>query len=516
MGLELARAFVAVHAESSGLGSDFQVIQNQVRTGVSGIGRMVGPALAAVVGGAGISGMISIAQDAVNEATRAQASYARLAAVLRATGHAAGFTTDQLGAYASELQASTTVGDDEILESMAILGTFKSVSGDVFKRATASALDLSATGFGSVASSTTQLAKALEDPVRGLGALRRVGVSFSKTQEEQIKNFVATNQQAKAQALILEAVEGQVKGTAAALAQTDSGKLAQVTNTLGDIKEELGAAVLPLFIKFKELQVLVMQRIVDVVKWVRVLASNSSTTWELLQVQASLSVSRIFDMFMNLWENLPTLAVASFKAIGVGLLGLVEYMALNLRNVLELFKTTFSAIEDFWLNIFTGEGFGESFDKAMNSIGDRLKKNAASQFAKAREVGQDVAQVWKDETQDVDLLAKSERSKILEGDRDKLLDTLMQARAAMDVTAAETLGDKQLDVVPEAETKSGIEGGRTGFADFGRKIQDALFKDQDKNQKVMIGLMEAGNKIQEEQLKALKNPQPVAVDAGLT
>lgn len=517
MGLELAKAFITVGASAKELTSDFSKIQGEVHSKVSGLARMVGPAVAAVVGGAGIAGMVSIGNEAVQLAQRQQAAEARLAAILRVTGGAAGFTAQQLKSYATELQNSTTVADESILESMAILGTFKSVTGDVFKRATSAALDLSATGFGNVSSATNQLAKALEDPVAGLGNLREVGVTFTEEQTKQIKNFVKMNDKAAAQAVILDAVEGQVKGAAEALAQTDAGKFEQLNNVLGDVKEQLGAAILPLFIRFKELQVLVMQRIVDVVKWVRVLADNSGITWQLLQVQATLTVSRIWDIMTNLWESLPTLAMASVRTMGTAFSGWVEYTGLALKNMLSLFKTVFQAIQDFWTNIFSGEGFGSSFDKAMTQIGNKMRDNAKTQFEKLREVGTDVADTWAKETKDVDLMAMSERSKMLEDDRNKLVQQLVDARAAMDVTAAEAVATDSTNLATEnvaAAQDPAIEAGRTGFAELGKKIQDAMFGEQDKNQKAMIGLMEAGNRIQEQQLAAMKNPTPVKVDGG--
>lgn len=519
MGLELAKAYVSVHADSAGFDNDMKGIQGKVAAGVGRLNGLVGPAIAAVIGGAGISGMISIAADAVNESQRAQESYARLAAVLRATGGAAGFTTDQLSAYASELQNSSTVGDDEIMESMAILGTFKSVSGDVFKRATAAALDLSAAGFGSVSGATQQLAKALEDPVRGLGALRRVGVSFTAEQEKQIKNYVATNQLAQAQAIILGAVEGQVQGTAAALANTDSGQLKQLENTLGDIKEELGAAVMPLFIKFKELQVTVMRSIVDVVKWIRVLADNSGVTWDLLVTQAKLSVSQIFDFFKNLWEYIPTLFSASVSSMTVVLNGWVSLVANGLKEVLNIFKTAYTAIRDFWLNLFTGGGLSASFDKAVATIGAQVQKSMTKQLKDATNIGKSAAEEFANKTKDVDLFALGDQSKALQLKRDALAAQLAAARAAMDTPQTPETPNTNLKPMNVPMAVAGvlpqIEAGRTGFADLGKKVQDAVFKEQDGNQKKMISLMEAGNKIQEEQLKAIKDSKPAVVEAGL-
>ncbi len=72
---------------------------------------------------------------------------------------------------------------------MAILATFHSVSGTsaqqsgIFDRATKASLDLSRTGFGDVSTSAKQLGKALEDPVKGVTALKRSGVNFTPAQK---------------------------------------------------------------------------------------------------------------------------------------------------------------------------------------------------------------------------------------------------------------------------------------------------------------------------------------------
>ncbi len=62
--------------------------------------------------------------------------------------------------------------------------------------------------------SVTMLGKALEGPVEGLSALRRVGVSFTDAQKEVIAKLVETGQQAEAQRTILKTLADQVGGTA--------------------------------------------------------------------------------------------------------------------------------------------------------------------------------------------------------------------------------------------------------------------------------------------------------------
>jgi hypothetical protein len=85
---------------------------------------------------------------AIPEAAQAEESQARLAATLRATGFAAGFGTEQLAEMASAMQLTGIHGDEEIKQAMALLSTFRSVSGNAFKKATELSQDLAATGFG--------------------------------------------------------------------------------------------------------------------------------------------------------------------------------------------------------------------------------------------------------------------------------------------------------------------------------------------------------------------------------
>ena len=94
-----------------------------------------------------------------------------------------------------------------------------------------------------VKSSAIQLGKALQDPILGVTALRRVGVNFSDAQQDVIKNLVETNQLGKAQALILKELQTEFGGSARAAGQTFSGQLTILQNTFGDLMEVVGQGV---------------------------------------------------------------------------------------------------------------------------------------------------------------------------------------------------------------------------------------------------------------------------------
>jgi hypothetical protein len=114
-------------------------------------------------------------------------------------------------------------------------------AGGAFDRATVAALDMAAAGFGSAESNAVQLGKALEDPIKGINALTRSGITFTDAEKEKIKTMVESGNVLDAQTMILEAIEKQVGGTAEATA-TGSQKMALA---LGNVSEAIGAALLP-------------------------------------------------------------------------------------------------------------------------------------------------------------------------------------------------------------------------------------------------------------------------------
>lgn len=86
----------------------------------------------------------------------------------------------------------------------------------------------------SAAQIATMLGKVMDGQV---GALSRYGYKFDDAQE-QILKFGTEEERA---AVLAEVVESAVGGMNAELAKTESGKQKQLANTLGDVKEQLGA-----------------------------------------------------------------------------------------------------------------------------------------------------------------------------------------------------------------------------------------------------------------------------------
>jgi hypothetical protein len=178
--------------------------------------------------------------SSIPAAKESQEAIGQVQAALTSMGDAARRTLPQLQEQASALMRLSTFDDDDIMRKVtANMLTFGNVTGDVFDRAQLAAVNLSARLGQDLQSSAIQLGKALNDPVKGLSALARVGVSFTAAQQEQVKAMVAAGDAAGAQRLILAELERQYGGSAEALRKATPGIEAQ--QAWADFQETIGA-----------------------------------------------------------------------------------------------------------------------------------------------------------------------------------------------------------------------------------------------------------------------------------
>jgi phage-related protein len=198
-------------------------------------------AVGVAAAGAAVVGFGIMSVKAYAEAEQASA---QLDAVLQSTGNAAGITKDQLLDQATALQAVTKFSDEAVQATQAMLLTFTNIKGGVMQDATKTALDMAQALGMDGAQAAMQLGKALNDPLEGLTKLTRVGVTFSKAQEDQVKALVAAGDAAGAQKIILAELNKEFGGSAAAAGATYAGQLEILKNTFGDLQETVGKFIL--------------------------------------------------------------------------------------------------------------------------------------------------------------------------------------------------------------------------------------------------------------------------------
>ncbi|MDO6722644.1 phage tail length tape measure family protein [Celeribacter halophilus] len=191
--------------------------------------------------------LVTMAKKSMDAAAVQEKAVAAVEAGLASMGDVAGYTSQQLQDMASELQNKSLYGDEEILQKVtANLLTFGNVSDDVFARAQQASLDLSARLGQDLQSSTVMLGKALNDPVKGITALTRVGVAFTEQQKDQIKAMAEAGDVAGAQGLILDELNKQYAGQAEALRNLPAGQIQAASMAIGDAMEKVGSIILPI------------------------------------------------------------------------------------------------------------------------------------------------------------------------------------------------------------------------------------------------------------------------------
>jgi phage-related protein len=182
-------------------------------------------------------------------AVAAQAAEVALLGAARTALDPRGLAVGEFGNAVEEqalaLSKVTRFEDDAILAGNAIMLTFTNIGKDIFPRATQATLDLS-TAFGmDLQSATMMVGKALNDPIKGLTALGKAGVQFTEDQKEMISAMVEAGDVAGAQTLILAELEKQIGGSAVAAGSTMTGQMEIMKNALGNVKEQIGGALLP-------------------------------------------------------------------------------------------------------------------------------------------------------------------------------------------------------------------------------------------------------------------------------
>lgn len=183
-------------------------------------------AAAASAGAALVAGIVKNTIDAEFE-------LAQLEATVRSTGGAAGFTADQLVAYADSLELVSTKSSGEIQSGLSRLLTYSGITGEKFKEAAQATLDMSVALGVDMTSAAETVGKALNYPIEGLGALSKQGFIFTEEQKEQIRVMTEAGDLAGAQAIILDELRASYEGSGAAARDTLGGALIAVKNAFG-------------------------------------------------------------------------------------------------------------------------------------------------------------------------------------------------------------------------------------------------------------------------------------------
>ncbi len=170
---------------------------------------------------------ISFGKSSIQDYDTEAKADAQLQAGLESTGYTSGQTFSKLAEAASALQGKTIFGDETIKNAQSVLLTFTKIRNTVFDQAMPAITDLATRMKIDLNSAALQVGKALNDPIKGIRALRLSGVQLTEEQEEAIKKLVAEGKMQEAQLIILNELQKEFGGSAEAAARSGLGPLQQ-------------------------------------------------------------------------------------------------------------------------------------------------------------------------------------------------------------------------------------------------------------------------------------------------
>jgi hypothetical protein len=252
LNVEILGEFKKLTAATQGAQNSLAGLGKKASGIAKGIGRVVG----ALGLSLGFSAMVRGFKDATNAAEQAQVANDRIDAIAKSMnefGNQAEKTTKRIKEYAESQSLTLGVDDEVIKATQAKLLTFRELTKTAdkmngsFDRATKASIDMAAAGFGSAESNAVALGKALNDPIKGVTSLTRMGIQLTKEQRNMVKAMVETREASAAVAVGL--FEDEKAYNDFSKAQVEAG--ANAKDIAKIFKAELTPAQYELFVQLK-------------------------------------------------------------------------------------------------------------------------------------------------------------------------------------------------------------------------------------------------------------------------
>ena len=353
--------------------------------------------LAGILGtGMAIYKVFEFIKGGVEKVHELEQANAQLEATLKSTNEVVGISKKGLDDLTDSWAKKTKYGKADITMMQAQLTTFTNIKGVIYKQAIPAVLDLSQKMGQDLKSSAVQLGKALQDPEKGITALRRVGVNFTKTQQEMVTGWVKHGEVVKAQTFILKELQTEFGGSAEAAFKADPmvklGKaLEHLQISFGEMVQTLQKKLAPVLLNIVEYIQKIVDKMPQFVDWLK-----RNSTW-LKAIGEGLLTIFVGYQFMKIIEGIKVMTQSmSLLGKSIPIIGwiaaIVAFISLiyDMIGGLDGFKATWDAMS-------AAVTFGiESMKLQFKSLGDRWDEIIArfelgGKIAKATLTGN-----WKD------------------------------------------------------------------------------------------------------------------------
>lgn len=225
--------------------------------------------------------------------------------------------------FASTLQQNSVIGDEVILQNAALIQNLGKLSVEGLKPATQAALDMAAALKIDLRAAATLVGKAAAGEV---SSFTRYGVVIEKgkTQAETFANTLA-------------ALNKNFGGAAAAQLNTYDGAISQLSNTWGDLKEEIGFLITTSPVVIGAFKV-ITERVSELIKGIKDYSGTKENINEISNAFITLGF-KINDYVIAPFEFLYNTTNFVFSAIKTGLQGVITAIASYYGKVADILQS---------------------------------------------------------------------------------------------------------------------------------------------------------------------------------
>ncbi len=304
---------------------------------------LAGKAVGVVAAYASFSTIKNFISDAVTLANEQAAAEQRLQTTM---SNVKGTTQEQIGvikSYASELQKVTTIGDEVSIMGASQLATFQ-LQANTIKTLMPAVSDLAVAQYGvSVSGEQMKSMSNLVGKVMAgnVSALSRYGVVMNDTQ----KNLLKTGTESQKASILVDVLKQNFGGLAEAMANTPEGRVQQLKNAWGDMKEVVGAKLYPTITK-------TLNWLADKIPTVQNVFTKAVNACQPIMTAFTDGVLPAVDNLFGAFKNVGTAISGAFGSENTGgISSLVTGIIPGLINVLSLAVNGIAGVINHW-NIF--------------------------------------------------------------------------------------------------------------------------------------------------------------------
>lgn len=331
--------------------------------------------------GLGLGGVLTAAAALYAKQERAER---KLRGALKHTNQEVDRLFKKYKKLASDIQSTTTFGDEDLLGAASTLTRLAQISEEQMPSILELTADWATFLDKDVNSAARDIGRVMADPVKNLTLMGRYGVQVTDGLKEQLRILQETGREEEARLMVMNLLHAKVGGLSRELANTNVGKWVQLKNLAGDILEIVGERLLKQMRPVADFLTALAKKILDNRDAVGKLADKLIYAFQ-VAISAAV-IASVLGLLLKVRVGIAALGIAASAArlkfalmwggLTLGLSLAVPFIVSNWNKIVETFRVSGILIKGFWDNVIDNimwkwESFASTFEQAWIGLQKR-------------------------------------------------------------------------------------------------------------------------------------------------